>query len=438
MQKKIEPFSDYYNRLFPQKYGIYHEKKLARTVSFQVGDDCNLCCTYCYQINKGHHEMPFSIAKKFIDYLLNADKSNTYINPTISPAIILDFIGGEPLLHIDLIDKICDYFLDQAIKKHHPWATAYMFSICSNGVLYFDSRFQKFIKKNRSHLSFSISIDGNKKLHDACRVFPDGSGSYDIAIKGVKHYREFWHGRMGSKMTLSPENIKYTYEALQNLVELGYTQIFANCVFEKGWNYDHAKVFYCQLKQIADYLLESDKYKDISISIFDENIGKPMFKNDLNNWCGGTGDMLAVDWKGDIYPCIRYMESSLGTKVPPLIIGNVDTGIMVTEQQQQCVKCLKCINRRTQSTDKCFYCPIGKGCAWCSALNYQYFGTPNKRATYICPMHQARVLANVYYWNKVYKRANFDKVFKNYVPDEWALKIVDENELRLLKELEKR
>jgi sulfatase maturation enzyme AslB (radical SAM superfamily) len=57
-----------------------------------------------------------------------------------------------------------DYFLDQAIKKHHPWATAYMISICSNGVLYFDPKFQAFIKKHRSHLSFSISIDGNKKL----------------------------------------------------------------------------------------------------------------------------------------------------------------------------------------------------------------------------------------------------------------------------------
>lgn len=436
--KEIEFFSDYYNRLFPQSYnGNIHEKRLPRSVTFQVTDACNLRCTYCYQINKGHHVMPFEIAKKFVDYLLSADESNTYINPVISPAIILDFIGGEPLLEIGLIDRIVDYFLDQAIRRHHPWAKAYLISICSNGVLYFQPEFQAFIKKHRSHLSFSISIDGNKKLHDACRIFPDGSGSYDIAIKGVKHYRKFWHGDMGSKMTLAPGNIKYTYEALRNLVELGYTQIHANCVYEKGWNHSYAKIFYSQLKQLADYLIDSEKYKDVYISLFANYIGQPMPPDNLDNWCGGTGYMLAVDYKGDIYPCLRYMADSLGNSVPPLIIGNVDTGIMATPGQRDCVHCLKCIDRRTQSTDECFYCPIAQGCSWCSAYNYQCFGTANKRATYICVMHQARVLANVYYWNRIYRLNNQPKVFVNHVPEDWALKIIDQNEFNNLKKLEK-
>lgn len=438
MQKRIEPFQDYYNRLFPQPYnGNIHEKRLSRSVTFQVTDACNLRCTYCYQINKGHHVMPFSVAKKFVDYLLSADESNTYINPTISPAIILEFIGGEPLLEIDLIDRIIDYFLDQAIKKHHPWAKNYMISICSNGILYFKPEFQAFIKKHRSHLSFSISIDGNKKLHDACRVFPDGSGSYDIAIKGVRHYREHWHGDMGSKMTLAPGNIAYTYEALRNLVELGYTQIFANCVYEKGWEPKHATTLYFQLKKLADYLIESGKYKGVYISLFEGDIGRPKSEHDLDNWCGGTGYMLAMDYKGDLFPCLRYMESSLGKSAPPLIIGNVDRGIMTLPKEKQCVKCLKKIDRRTQSTDQCFYCPIAQGCSWCSAYNYQCFGTPDKRATYICIMHQARVLANVYYWNRVYRLAGNKKRFVDHVPDEWALKIVHPDELKMLKKLSK-
>lgn len=32
-------------------------------------------------------------------------------------AVTLDFIGGEPLLEIELIDKICDYFK----LKHMKW-----------------------------------------------------------------------------------------------------------------------------------------------------------------------------------------------------------------------------------------------------------------------------------------------------------------------------
>lgn len=71
---------------------------------------------------------------------------------------------------------------------HHPWIDRFRVSICSNGVLYFTPKVQEFIKKHQTHLSFSISIDGNKKLHDTCRIFPDGTGSYDLAIKAAKHY----------------------------------------------------------------------------------------------------------------------------------------------------------------------------------------------------------------------------------------------------------
>ena len=191
MYKRIEEFPDYINRLFPQDYNVdTNKKKLARTITFQVTDDCNLKCTYCYEINKGHHIMDFDIAKRFIDDLLDTDKKNDYINIDNSPAIIIEFIGGEPFIAIDLIDKITDYFISQMIEKHHPWATRFMISICSNGVLYFDPRVQAYIKKHLNNLSFSISIDGNKKLHDTCRIFPNGQGSYDIAIKAVKHFRE--------------------------------------------------------------------------------------------------------------------------------------------------------------------------------------------------------------------------------------------------------
>ena len=48
--------------------------------------------------------MSFEVAKKFIDDLL-ADKY--FINTQRDKSIIMDFIGGEPLMEIDLIDAIC-------------------------------------------------------------------------------------------------------------------------------------------------------------------------------------------------------------------------------------------------------------------------------------------------------------------------------------------
>ena len=70
---------------------------------------------------------------------------------------------------------------EQMIKKHHPWLFRHRFSICSNGLLYFDPKVQDFLHKYYTRVSFSISVDGNKELHDSCRIDKAGNGTYDRA-----------------------------------------------------------------------------------------------------------------------------------------------------------------------------------------------------------------------------------------------------------------
>ena len=146
--------------------------------------------------------------------------------------------------------------------------------------------------------------------------------------------------------------------------------------------------------------------------------------------------MIACDYDGNIYPCIRYMSMSLGDDQPPLIIGNVDDGMLATPEQRRILEELKAIDRRTQSTDECYNCPIAEGCAWCSAWNYQLYGTADKRCTHICPMHKARALFNYYFWNKYFRKNGIRKRIKIYIPEEWALEIISEDEWNELKRLE--
>ena len=131
--KEVQEFGDSLTRFFPNP-----NNKLVKTITFQITDDCNLCCSYCYQHNKGHHKMPFEVAKKLIDEILTNDKSiNSYVKSENAIGIVLEFIGGEPFLEVDLIDKIIDYFIEKCIILHHPWIDRFRVSICSNGVLYF-------------------------------------------------------------------------------------------------------------------------------------------------------------------------------------------------------------------------------------------------------------------------------------------------------------
>lgn len=430
-KRTTENYVDTIGRLFPGD-----EESMTRSITFQVTDACNLACSYCYQINKGQRIMKLDYAKKLINMLLdNDEKLSNYCHFEKSPAIILDFIGGEPLLQIDLIDEICDYFLEEAIKRNHRWALWHRISISTNGILYFDEKVQNFLNKHWNTVSLSITLDGNKELHDSCRKFPDGTPTYDIVIKAIEDLEKNNY-YMGSKLTIAPDNIKYLYKAFKHMVDIGYKDINANTVYEEGWTVNDAKIYYTELIKIANELLK-DENKDIYCSLFEEYFFSPMTEDDNRNWCGGTGDMLAMDPDGFLYPCLRYMESSLGNSVEPYIIGHVNYGIGKKQCEKDKISCLECITRKTQSTEECYNCPIARGCAWCSAYNYQVYGTPNKRCTFSCDMHKARALANYYYWNKYYIKYNIEQRMPIFCPEEWALEIISKDEYNKLLALSK-
>ena len=442
-RRKSEQFQDWIVGMYPELQTGSEDveemryRVLSRTFTFQVTDACNLACTYCYQINKKTRRMSFETAKVAVDKLLTgADGFGDYVNPSISPAIVLDFIGGEPFLEIELIDKVVDYFREKAIELEHPWADKFMISICSNGVLYKDPRVQRFLLKNHNILSFSVTVDGTQELHDACRVFPDGSPSYYLAHAAALD----WMNRgyyMGSKITIAPGNVTYLADSLLAMVEDNYHDINANCVYEEGWTLEHATELYKQCKKFADNFHAKYDLADYSFSLLNDFHCSPLSSKENSNWCGGTGSMLAVDPDGNLFPCLRYMESSIGDIREPLIIGNVFDGLMKKQCHKDCMDCMNRITRRSQSTDQCFYCPIASGCAWCSAYNYQVFGTVDKRATFICEMHKARSLATVYFHNMYHKKVNDGKVKDLWVSRQWAVPIIGEEEYEKLVELTK-
>lgn len=427
----------YYNlisRLFPDD-----NKIPCRSITIQVTDNCNLCCTYCYQHSKTTHKLTIEDGKKFIDLLLldPNDPKNLYFNSSTSTGIILEFIGGEPLLEIDTINILTDYFISEMIRKNHPWATKFRISMCSNGLLYFKPEVQQYIQKHINHLGFTISIDGNKQLHDSCRIDKDGNGSYDRAIKAAEHFQQTYHRHLGTKITLSPFNIKYTSNAVISFIERGETIINVNYAYEKGWSKSDAKILYDELKRVSNYILEHGIQDEVLLSILHDSAGSSHIKITEDTWCGGNGDMLALDTYGDIYPCLRYMPSSIGPTKEKLILGNIHDGLVVTDKQKQLLANLKAITRVKQdaSTPFCSSCPISEGCGDCAAYSYEIFGEIGHRTTFICDMHKARCLAQVYYKNKYYMNTSKGLPMPLNVPRDWAISIIGEEEYNMLEHL---
>ena len=125
--------------------------------------------------------MPFQIAKQTIDYVFDNEWDGLFA----TESVIFDFIGGEPFLEIDLIEKICDYIKTELYHRNHHWFNSYRFSFSTNGINYNSDKVQKFITKNYNHLSVGITIDGTKTKHDLNRIWKGGDerGSYDDVVR---------------------------------------------------------------------------------------------------------------------------------------------------------------------------------------------------------------------------------------------------------------
>lgn len=371
----------------------------AKNITFIVTKDCQLACKYCYLVGKNSKErMPFEVAKAAVDYILG--------NPDIFPdrSVIWDFIGGEPFMEIDLIDRLCDYIKTEMYRLDHKWFDSYRFSFSTNGINYDSERVQRFIEKNHSHLSIGITIDGTRRKHDLNRVYKGSErGSYDDVVRNIPLWlRQFPNG--GTKVTISSPDIPYIKESVLHLFSLGIHEVNINAVFENVWKEGDDALFEDQLMQLADAMIDGGLYKENTCSFFREDIGKPLDINlENNNWCG-AGKMLSIDAEGNFYPCTRFAAYSLRSK-DPIIIGNVRDGI-----NQNLLRPFLALDRRTQSPAKCLACEVASGCAWCQGENYDAAATPTiyQRSTAICLMHKARVRANNYYWNKLYCKMEID------------------------------
>lgn len=367
-----------------------------KNITFSVTQECNLRCTYCYMKDKNSdHRMTLESAAKAVDYILtNRDDFDT-------PAVVWEFIGGEPLIEIDLIDQISEYIKFKMYELNHPWFHNYMFFMCSNGLLYGTKKVQDYIARNRSHVSIGLSVDGNKVKHDLSRIKLDGSGSYDDVMKNVPLWLEQFPNTM-TKATFSHDDLPYLCDSIISLWDNGIKTVAANVIFEDVWHPEDPDIYEDQLKRLADYIIDRELWNDYSVRFFEPTNGFALDNSLLNMPHCGTGRMLAIDSDGNFYPCVRFLESCQ-TGNNSRDIGNIHEGL-----NHDKIRPFLAMNVGLQSAQTCIDCDVASGCANCTAFDFESSenGTIFFRATFICNMHKASVRANKYFWEKWSQKNN--------------------------------
>ena len=391
-----------------------------KSSTFVLTDACNLRCTYCYILDKPEgHVMTWEVAKKYVDYIFDLNK-DLYLIPTeeqtpFEHAKIWDFVGGEPLLEYKLMFRIMDYIDNKTamLPKNHPWKSGfikenkhidgYRYSLSSNGVLLSnpDIRKQFEIRGGNKKISLGISIDGPKELHDLCRKKTDGSGSYNDIMDSMKWWSKWFPSdSISTKATIAHENLplinticKFFFE------EMKMKKIFINTVFENVWQLKDDVIFFEQLCELADWLIEEERYKNCYVSFFGTSIGGKKEENG-KAWCGAGKHMDACGYDGKIYPCLRF-KTLYNRK--PMVIGTVDLGkdwSMIDKFGEKNAETMSNKTKELTGID-CTDCQIAGGCADCQGYSYDCLGDFFTKVTYICPMHGARFCANIYFFGRI-------------------------------------
>ena len=252
----------------PWKEGV------SKSVTFIVTKDCQLACKYCYLVGKNNQErMSFETAKKAVDYILDNEQMFE------EESVVWDFIGGEPLIEVELIDRISDYIKLKMYEMNHHWFDAYRFNLTTNGINYNSKAVQKYVEKNHDHLNIVITIDGTEKKHNINRIYKDGRGSYKDVVKNIPLWLSQFP-QTSTKVTISSADIPYIKESVMHLYKLGIKEVNINCVFEDVWNDGDDVLFEQQLIELADWIIENDYYLEYNCSFYDwEHLGKPLDPN---------------------------------------------------------------------------------------------------------------------------------------------------------------
>lgn len=360
----------------------------AMNYSFTVTQNCNLACKYCYECKNDNSRMSLETAKKAVDFALSYGTEYNFAR--------FDFMGGEPLLEIDMIDQVVDYIKFKLYEEKHKWFGRVGFDLTTNGVLYDSEPVQRFIAKNRNCLNISFTIDGIKEKHDMNRVFKNGKGSFDSVVKNVPLWLSQFPNA-GTKVTFASADLKYLKDSLIFLNSLGIKEINATLVNEDVWNEGDDKIYENQLIELADYMVENNLPVEFAGGQFTDTTGLPYNRNRLKlSWCNCGDNHFEIDYRGNLYPCIRFFPFTLSKD--DRAVGNIATGV-----DHNKLRPFEALNFENQSSQECLECSVANGCGWCVGNNYNKnpYHTIFGRATAICKMHKARVRANDYYWARM-------------------------------------
>ncbi|MDD6037410.1 MAG: radical SAM protein [bacterium] len=273
-------------------------------------NNCNMRCKYCFHQFLPEHlsVLQEDMLEKILDYIIKYAKQNHV------PRIMIQAWGGEPLLCMNLLEKMF----------HKLEASGITYKICleTNGTLLTEKVVEKL---NEMRIGVGISMDGIAEIQNEQRPFANGTDSFEALCSGVRRMQKNYHDRFGSITVVTKDVLEHLEECLDYFAEMNISTIKFNIarVSEQqtfGLNQEEVEDFAVRLVDRMVYLTEQGHH--ITEGNMVDRLKNLLKRNDQNicnsHGCQGGKRMISFDTLGNIYPCEM-------TDYPEECLGNIET-----------------------------------------------------------------------------------------------------------------
>ena len=332
------------------------------TLVLEVAQDCNLRCNYCYAEAGTYGAAPCLLtpaaARQAVRYLLD--------NSGQAEHVTLIFFGGEPLLNMPAVRAATR----EAISHGEKTGKKVHFSLTTNGTL-LDPGCVAFLHENR--VSVAVSMDGPRHIHDRNRPDEKGNGTYEEIVSRLAMLLEDSPVPVAARATLEPDQWHSMVEVFDHLTSLGFDEVGIAPVSPVS------KALLPTASQEAALLKGFERLAKRFVAHARKGLVMP-FSNILDLLgrihlgqtrpvsCGAGLGYMAMDAKGDFFPCHRLAGEA------DFCAGSLAAGIN-TDRINACMGTLN--NDRAESCSKCWARTLcAGGCHYENHLRENQLGLP--------------------------------------------------------------
>ncbi|HBL18509.1 MAG TPA: His-Xaa-Ser system radical SAM maturase HxsB [Elusimicrobia bacterium] len=330
---------------------------------------CDHKCVYCQTSSVGMDaagvDMSEATARSVVDTIFESP----------SPALTIEFQGGEPLANWPAVRCIVDYSREQARRK----GKTLWLNLVTNLSLMDDEKLEFLLSHD---VAICTSVDGPASVHDANRIAV-GGGSHAVVVRWWKKIRSLTRGKtfgIDALMTTTRKSLSHGKEIVDEYVRLDARGIylrplspygFVRKTWEAvGYGPDEFLAFY---RDTLDYIFALNrKGKNIFETTF-RMLATKALKNedpnflDLRSPCGAGIGQIAYNYDGSVFTCDEARMLSR-MKDDAFRLGHVADGYaaIVNHPTVKALALASCLDNQAECAG-CAYLPY---CGACPVENY--------------------------------------------------------------------